>query len=144
MIQVAFRVDASLDIGFGHVMRCLALAQALEQRGARCVFVCCAVPGHLGELIASRGHEIRLMPRTDHEWAGDRADYMVSILLAGPTNSMHLERVSLGLTLLAEIYASSGLRVDLTPDSDLNVGSLNPLGYVQVSPQQLYHDPGPL
>jgi UDP-2,4-diacetamido-2,4,6-trideoxy-beta-L-altropyranose hydrolase len=75
LIQVAFRVDASLDIGFGHVMRCLALAQALEQRGARCVFVCCAVPGHLGELIASRGHEIRLMPRTDHEWAGDRADY---------------------------------------------------------------------
>ncbi len=42
-MRVAFRCDASPGIGGGHVMRCLALARALRERGHDVVFVSTAV-----------------------------------------------------------------------------------------------------
>lgn len=66
---VAFRVDAALAIGSGHVMRCLTLAAALRAGGARCLFICRAHPGHLGELVRQQGHELQLLPAP----AGDAA-----------------------------------------------------------------------
>jgi UDP-2,4-diacetamido-2,4,6-trideoxy-beta-L-altropyranose hydrolase len=55
--EVVFRTDASLQIGTGHVMRCLTLADALKAAGARCRFICRELPGHLLDLIRQRGHE---------------------------------------------------------------------------------------
>jgi UDP-2,4-diacetamido-2,4,6-trideoxy-beta-L-altropyranose hydrolase len=59
---IAFRVDASLQIGTGHVMRCLTLADALRERGAMCTFVCRPHNGHLLALIAQRGHQCVALP----------------------------------------------------------------------------------
>jgi spore coat polysaccharide biosynthesis predicted glycosyltransferase SpsG len=40
-MRIALRADASSQIGTGHVMRSLTLADALAQRhGATCTFVC--------------------------------------------------------------------------------------------------------
>ena len=61
-MQVAFRADASLQIGTGHVMRCLTLADALRERGASCTFVCRPHPGHLLAFIAQRGHQALSLP----------------------------------------------------------------------------------
>ena len=66
-MRVAFRTDASLDIGTGHVMRCLTLADALRALGAHCCFVCRAHPGHLLEVIAGRGHETHALPAAEAE-----------------------------------------------------------------------------
>lgn len=63
-MRVAFRVDAGVEIGGGHVMRCLALADALRRRRAKTLFVCRKHPGCLGEAIARRGHEVRWLPAT--------------------------------------------------------------------------------
>lgn len=39
-MRVAFRLDANPAIGLGHLMRCLALADALSRAGAECHFLC--------------------------------------------------------------------------------------------------------
>lgn len=62
MIRVVFRTDASLQIGSGHVMRCLTLADALRERGAQCGFVCRPHQGHLVDLISWRGHQALTLP----------------------------------------------------------------------------------
>lgn len=54
---IVFRADASLDIGSGHVMRCLTLADALKARGADCHFICREHHGHLLEVIRQRGYK---------------------------------------------------------------------------------------
>lgn len=61
-MQVVFRTDASLDIGTGHVMRCLTLAEALRETGAKCRFVCRDHPGSLFDLIRQRGFEVHPLP----------------------------------------------------------------------------------
>lgn len=61
-MKIAFRADASLQIGTGHVMRCLTLADALAARGAECAFICRAHPGNLLDLIRSKGHSAHALP----------------------------------------------------------------------------------
>ena len=55
-MKVVFRCDASIQIGTGHVMRCLTLADALVKNGAECHFICREHEGHLLEVIRQRGH----------------------------------------------------------------------------------------
>lgn len=57
-MKVVFRTDASLDIGTGHVMRCLTLADVLKSGGARCHFICREHPGNLIEQIRQRGYPV--------------------------------------------------------------------------------------
>ena len=61
-MRIVFRADASVQIGTGHVMRCLTLADELARIGHECRFICREHPGHLGELISSKGYEITLLP----------------------------------------------------------------------------------
>lgn len=64
-MRIAFRADASVEIGTGHVMRCLTLADALGERGAECLFFCRPHDGHLLDLIAGCGHRAVALPRRD-------------------------------------------------------------------------------
>ena len=60
-MKILFRTDASIQIGSGHVMRCLTFADQLKREGHECVFICRAHDGHLGNLIGKRGHELKLL-----------------------------------------------------------------------------------
>lgn len=62
-MKVAFRADASLVIGTGHVMRCLTLASALARVGAQCSFICREQPGNLIDFIRKRGFDVVPLPR---------------------------------------------------------------------------------
>jgi UDP-2,4-diacetamido-2,4,6-trideoxy-beta-L-altropyranose hydrolase len=61
-MKVAFRADASRDIGSGHVMRCLALADGLRAAGASVTFICGPLSGHLSSLITGRGCRLATVP----------------------------------------------------------------------------------
>lgn len=77
----AFRADASLQIGAGHVMRCLTLADRLAARGRECVFISRDLEGGLGELVRERGHRVetlrgRGVPYAAHEPAPFHASWL--------------------------------------------------------------------
>lgn len=66
-MHFAFRADASLKIGTGHVIRCLTLADALRERGAQSRFICREHPGNLIDLIRQRGYVVHALPY-DQYW----------------------------------------------------------------------------
>lgn len=64
-MNIVFRVDASLDIGTGHVMRCLTLANALKEAGASCQFICREHKGNLIDAISKQGFAVHKLPIVD-------------------------------------------------------------------------------
>ena len=62
-MRVVFRVDSSTQIGSGHVMRCLTLADRLKAMGAQCLFVCRDHVGNSGNSIIDRGYRVSLLPK---------------------------------------------------------------------------------
>jgi UDP-2,4-diacetamido-2,4,6-trideoxy-beta-L-altropyranose hydrolase len=67
-MKVIFRVDASLQMGTGHVMRCLTLAQVLKENGADAEFICRKHKGNLIDKIRLSGfnvHELEVFEETE-------------------------------------------------------------------------------
>ena len=60
-----FRVDSSIEIGSGHLMRCLTLAKGLSEKGAICSFICRALDGNLNYLVSSEGFFFEELPPPD-------------------------------------------------------------------------------
>jgi UDP-2,4-diacetamido-2,4,6-trideoxy-beta-L-altropyranose hydrolase len=76
-MRVAFRCDASVQIGSGHVMRCLTLAEALAAKGAECHFICREHPGHLLDVIRQRGFLASALPIQQPLTGGDGDAHIV-------------------------------------------------------------------
>lgn len=85
-MKVVFRTDASLQMGSGHVMRCLTLADALRSRRAECHFISREHSGHMLDLIRQRGFAVTVLPaelpqRTNStQAASDLVDESVHVL----------------------------------------------------------------
>lgn len=54
-MKILFRADASIEIGAGHIMRCMVLAEKLKNQGFDCTFVCRNNQGNLIKKIQDRG-----------------------------------------------------------------------------------------
>jgi len=57
-MKIVFRVDASVYIGTGHVMRCLTLADALQNRSFNVSFICREHRGNLIQYIKDKGYHV--------------------------------------------------------------------------------------
>ena len=55
--KIVFRCDASIQIGSGHVMRCLTLADELSRQGAESFFICRQHDGSLMRNFKTFCHE---------------------------------------------------------------------------------------
>ncbi|UQV21849.1 UDP-2,4-diacetamido-2,4,6-trideoxy-beta-L-altropyranose hydrolase [Vibrio sp. J383] len=76
-MKVVFRVDASLLIGSGHVMRCLVLADQLKQKAYDVVFACTPLEGDMRSFIQQRGFGVITLPAPQQVVAPQHdADYV--------------------------------------------------------------------
>ena len=57
-MKVLFRVDSSHQMGTGHVMRCLVLADLFKKSGARVEFICRSHKGNSIDRIISSGFKV--------------------------------------------------------------------------------------
>lgn len=61
-MKIAFRVDASEEIGSGHAIRCLTLANVLRGRGAQTCFLGTVRLDHVERRITESGHQLIALP----------------------------------------------------------------------------------
>ncbi|MET3698887.1 UDP-2,4-diacetamido-2,4,6-trideoxy-beta-L-altropyranose hydrolase [Bacillus oleivorans] len=64
-MKAVFRVDASVEIGTGHVMRCLTLAERLREKEVEIFFICRELPGNLNHFIESKGFFVHRLKNAD-------------------------------------------------------------------------------
>ncbi|HEK9103241.1 UDP-2,4-diacetamido-2,4,6-trideoxy-beta-L-altropyranose hydrolase [Bacillus cereus] len=62
-MSIFIRVDASIEIGTGHVMRCLTLAEELKNRGHQVAFISRELNGHMCNFIKSKGYTVYMLPK---------------------------------------------------------------------------------
>ena len=108
-MKVIFRVDASLQMGTGHVMRCLTLAQVLKENGADAEFICRKHNGNLIDKIRLSGfnvHKLEVFEETEADnklahfhWLGatqqQDADDCIDILKAEKTDWLIVDHYAL-------------------------------------------------
>lgn len=95
MPRVLFRVDSSLEIGTGHLMRCLTLAGALKEKNVECLFICREHKGHSIHAIVDAGYSL---------FALSSRDFLASV---APTKSVS-----------AHIHHANWLGVSQVQDAD--------------------------
>ncbi|MGE7695961.1 UDP-2,4-diacetamido-2,4,6-trideoxy-beta-L-altropyranose hydrolase [Lysinibacillus sp. NPDC094177] len=61
-MNVFIRVDASIEMGTGHVMRCLTLAHRLEKEGKNIAFICRRAEGDCIDLLGQQGFYVYKLP----------------------------------------------------------------------------------
>ena len=72
--RVVVRVDASIEMGMGHLMRCLSLARALADEGAKVLFLLRSHAAGLTGLIEREGHSVGLLSDPEGRPAAPAAD----------------------------------------------------------------------
>lgn len=64
-MNVVFRVDSSVTIGTGHVMRCLTLAKQLKQRNINIYFIYRNLDGNLIDFIKNQNFTVYTLPKIE-------------------------------------------------------------------------------
>lgn len=89
-MNTVFRVDASLQMGTGHVMRCLTLADALKTQGVESHFICREHQGNLIEHIRNKGYSVHVLACIPPLALGDPLEKQEAENTAEPAHSTWL------------------------------------------------------
>jgi len=96
LFHVAFRVDASPEIGLGHMMRCLTLAHALREAGARSLFICRGSSGPGARLAVDAGFPVRFLDDDTIRSVAEDAALSEEVLRQGAFGWVVLDHYGLG------------------------------------------------
>ena len=94
-MKIVFRADASIDMGTGHIMRCLTLAEALQKKGVACHFICREHQGNLLSLIHDKGfitHALAQANAEDLNWLVNREGQLLHAAWLGATQQQDVEQ----------------------------------------------------
>lgn len=78
--MIVFRADANKNIGMGHIMRCLSVADAATKSGLRCLFI--LADESVSALVQERGYKAIIL-NSDYEnmeeecWPKIKADLVI-------------------------------------------------------------------
>lgn len=75
---IYIRVDSSIQLGSGHVMRCLTLAHELQENGGEIVFLCRNLVGNLSSLVEQNGFTVYLLPEVNSKMGVDNPELLYS------------------------------------------------------------------
>ncbi|MBS0286824.1 MAG: UDP-2,4-diacetamido-2,4,6-trideoxy-beta-L-altropyranose hydrolase [Proteobacteria bacterium] len=59
--KILIRADSSTQLGYGHVYRCLTLADELKTKGAQVDFMVQDLPGNINAMISQKGYKVYLL-----------------------------------------------------------------------------------
>lgn len=65
--KILIRADGSQQIGFGHISRCLALAEALTSQGMEAAFAIKSTSDQVADVIARQGHAVHQLAKDSSE-----------------------------------------------------------------------------
>lgn len=60
-MRIYFRVDSSKEIGTGHLMRCLSLAEELKKNGAEIIFICRKQGDNSSEILKAKNFKVKYL-----------------------------------------------------------------------------------
>lgn len=108
MKHIAIRVDSSVKIGSGHLMRCLALGKALRARGYTIHFLSRELEGNLSSLVERESFHLHRLLRPRGQWSAPQISYKHSFWLEVDP----IEDANECKNILAKIGPISALVVD--------------------------------
>lgn len=127
---ILFRADASAETGTGHIMRCLALAQALQAWGCEIVFLCFKIPERLKRLLQRENIEVVVFC---DDGIGSTGDADITARIA------HVLQAD---WVIADGYAFDGPYQRMIKEHRLNLMALDDYGHAQDYAADIILNPG--
>jgi UDP-2,4-diacetamido-2,4,6-trideoxy-beta-L-altropyranose hydrolase len=96
-MRIAFRADASVEIGSGHVARCASLAVQLREAGHEIAFLCRELAGNLAYMLEADGFLVHRLDGATCEWTEeDDARRCCDVIGAAHQDWLIVDHYSLG------------------------------------------------
>jgi len=107
-MSVAFRVDASVQVGTGHFTRCLTLASALRARGSAVRFLCRDLPPALVAQARVADIAVHALSVLEAGWQADARESVAVLDASGAVDALVVDHYSLDAGWERAVRASAG------------------------------------